>query len=379
MNTQTELFLQPSEGTAVLHAVVVCIRQIITSNRQPTAAELLRELEISCGWFARHVFSDAVEMLRDDRSLSGAQRAYLADTLHDDCLIEALRAGTKPSPQEKSILDELFLASITYRDSAAFKSTLDFCARFRDYAPFNNMLVRVQNPACSFYATARDWEKRFDRQVKEDANPMLILAPMCPVMLVYDLDQTEGPDLPEQIRNFATAVGELDPRRLANTIENAQRFGIQVQFKKLSSTNGGFATTQRRDASRFKIRIVIHDELDDQAKYAVLCHEIGHILLGHLGTDHDRWWPCRLDLLHSAVEIEAESVAYMVAARIGLKTASTAYLATHAKDGRIPAGVSLDLVTRVVGRISEMGDRLLPPPKKRPVSKTTRRHKPQIR
>jgi hypothetical protein len=54
------------------------------------------------------------------------------------------------------------------------------------------MLVKLQNPSCGYYATEKDWRVRFQRALKEDARPMLILAPMRPVMLVYDLDSTEG-------------------------------------------------------------------------------------------------------------------------------------------------------------------------------------------
>ena len=84
--------------------------------------------------------------------------------------------------------------------------------RFRDYAPYNNMLVRIQNPACVFYATASDWQKRFGRTLTEDARPMLILAPMHPVMLVYDLDQTAGSELPTELQNFSHFQGEWKPR-----------------------------------------------------------------------------------------------------------------------------------------------------------------------
>jgi len=57
----------------------------------------------------------------------------------------------------------------------------------REYAPYNNMLVRIQNPSCSFYATEKDWRKRFGRHIQEDAWPMLILAPMHPLLTVYPL------------------------------------------------------------------------------------------------------------------------------------------------------------------------------------------------
>ena len=54
---------------------------------------------------------------------------------------------------------------------------IEFMGQFRNYAPYNNMLVRIQNPTCRFYATAKDWAERFGRMVKEDARPMLILRP----------------------------------------------------------------------------------------------------------------------------------------------------------------------------------------------------------
>ncbi len=72
------------------------------------------------------------------------------------------------------------------------------------------MLVRLQNPSCSYYATARDWRDRFGRVIKEDARPLIILAPMHPVMVVFDLNQTEGPPLPAKLQEFATATGEFD-------------------------------------------------------------------------------------------------------------------------------------------------------------------------
>ncbi len=360
MTNQPELFPKPPETAVVVAAAKEAIKDTLAKNRQPSAEELLRQLEKQIGWYVRHVFNQVVEELRDDTKLVTYQREYLKATLSDENILAALREGTKPTPQETSTIDELFRRSILYRNSEKFKDALAFSAKFRDYAPYNNLLVRVQNPSCAYYATSRDWEKRFKRRVKEDAHPMLILAPMHPVMLVYDLDQTEGEDVPEHLKNFAKTTGDFDPKRLELTLENAHRHSIRVDFKPLSSTHGGFATTRLYEPAQFKMRIAIHDQLSPVEKYAVLCHELGHILLGHLGTDEDRWWPCRIGLTHAAIEVEAESVSFMVATRLGLETSSAAYLAGFAKDGKIPEGVSLDLIVKVAGRITEMGDHTLP-------------------
>jgi len=67
-----------------------------------------------------------------------------------------------------------------------------------------------------------------------------------------------------------------------------------------------------------------------------------------------------IGLTLDAIEVEAESVSYIVAARLALETSSDAYLAGYTKNGQIPAGVSLDLIAKVAGRITEMGEHLLP-------------------
>jgi hypothetical protein len=202
--------------------------------------------------------------------------------------------------------------------------------------------------------------------LKEDASPMLILAPMHPVMLVYDQDQTEGKQLPESLTNFARFKGEWNPKWLSHLVDNAeQRDRIQVQFKNLSSTHAGFATTQVRD-SIWKMRIAIHAELDEPSRFGVLCHELAHIHLGHLGTDSDFWWPSRRDLRHNAVEVEAESVAHVVSSRFGLEGASSVYESNHLKGSeRLPEGVSLDMIAKVAGQIEEMVHRILLPRKKK--------------
>ena len=177
--------------------------------------------------------------------------------------------------------------------------------------PGLNANIKIQKPSCCYYATEKHWSDAFDRVVKEDARPILILAPMHPVMLVYDLDDTDGPPLPDKLANFSKTEGEWDARALENTLANAERDRILVQFKPLSSLHGGFATTRLRDG-RFKMRVVIHEELNAKRRYTVLCHELAHIYLGHLGSDKERWWPFWINLSHATVEIEAEAVAFIV-------------------------------------------------------------------
>jgi hypothetical protein len=64
-------------------------------------------------------------------------------------------------------------------------------------------------------------------------------------------------------------------------------------------------------------------------------------------------------------EIEAEAVAHTVCRRAGLTTRSAEYLSTFVDEEKDLTALSFDLVSRVAGRIEEMGRKLLPPRKTR--------------
>ncbi len=336
-----------------------------TFNRQPSAWQLCEGLERQFGSKVFWVLRDVMESILDDRSVPNAQKDYFRWSLQGEDLSKAIRGVEPPRRAVESTIDHLIHQGKAYRNTEAFREMVDFMARFRDYSPFNNMLVKLQNPSCGFYATAKDWWYRHERHLKEYARPMLILAPMHPVMLVYDQDQTEGKELPESLKNFSRFKGEWNPKWLSHLVENAEkRDRIQIQYKDLSSTHAGFATTQVRD-SHWKMRIAIHAELDEPSRFGVLCHELAHIHLGHLGTDSDYWWPSRRDLRHAAVEVEAESVAHVVCSRLGLEGESSVYVSNHMKGSQLPDGVSLDLIAKVAGQIEEMAHRILLPRKKK--------------
>lgn len=132
-----------------------------------------------------------------------------------------------------------------------------------------------------------------------------------------------------------------------------------------AETNAGRATNDR-GIDGWKMRITIHDRLDAPSKFGILVHELAHVLLGHFGTDHDHWWPGRFNLGNASAEIEAESVAHIVAMRFGLRRSSAAYLSGYVAGTAILQGVSVDLIAKVAGEIERMAKGLLPAPKPRP-------------
>ncbi len=352
---QNELPLQPSQAEPVKAVVLT----MLGGGRQPSAWELLAEVEAKVGLKARWDLLTVLEQLAENKELIGAWRSYCCSMRASDDLGEALRGAGAPKEKITSTIDSLLQQSKAYRGSAEFQDMVNFMGLFRDYAPFNNMLVRLQNPTCSFYATEPDWGRRFERRLKEDARPMLILAPMHPVMLVYDLDQTEGKPLPAEVTEFAKFEGAWKPEWLARLVENARVHDrIRVEFKALSTTNAGFATIAAGDGG-WKMRIAIHDGLDEPSRFGVLCHELAHIYLGHLGSDKDHWWPSRKELNHRTVEIEAEATAFIVSSRFGLKGASARYVSRHLGNDAMPPSVSLDLVAKTGGRLEKMAKETL--------------------
>ena len=362
-NDQADLF--PLEQSKLFEQATSVVLELLKSG-QPSAWDLLQTIEEKVGWKARCLVKDVLEaLLGSTPTLPRAVREYLQSLRTSSDLDAALRGTHAPKKEVASTVDMLLRRSRVYSDSGQFREMISFMARFRDYAPYNNMLVHLQNPTCSFFATQNDWEHRFSRSIKEDARPMLILAPMHPVMLVYALDQTEGPALPAEISSFAHFEGPWNPRLLDRVVRNAAvRDNIRVDFKTLSSTNAGFATSCPGSPG-CKMRIVIHAELEEPSRYGALCHELAHIYLGHLGSDEDHWWPSRRSLDWRTVEIEAEAVAFIVTTHLGLAGSSPAYVSRYLNGQSLPQWVSLDHVAKVADRIEQMSNGTFSPRKSR--------------
>jgi len=330
------------------------------ASRQGSAAEFLWDLEERLGWKARYAVLESLQEMRRLASLSQAQHKFLFYTLSEEALQAALSDGAKPGGEFQSALDDLFERSRRFRTTEQFAQAVQFVAKFREYSPYNNMLVYLQNPQTTYFATASHWRKVFGRTVKEEAKGMIILAPRTPVLLVYDIADTEGPRLPEKLELFSKTTGQFDPAILERTIRNCQRDRIQIERKPMGQLRAGFATTRLRNQDCV-MRILLRDALEPASAYSVLCHELAHVYLGHLGAARDAWWPYRKELSDTIAEIEVESVAHTVCQRAGIATRSAEYLSNYVVEEHNLSSISLDLVCRVSSRIEEMGRKLLPP------------------
>jgi hypothetical protein len=267
----------------------------------------------------------------------------------------------------------LFSQTLQYRASGAYHNLMQFISRFRHYSPFNAMLVHVQLPGAVFVAPPHRWLQDYGRHIKPGSRPLVILQPMGPVMFVFDVSETEqvaglkGPFMPlplEVEKPFEVRKGKLRDQ-LPKTIENAKRDGIAIHTAKLGSQAGGSIRLARVAGKSLTfgdktIPLRYELELDgaaiDESRYASLAHELAHLYCGHLGAPKPRWWwPDRRGLEHNVREFEAESVAYMVCARLDIDNPSEKYLAGYVGSQTDVPPISLECVMKAAGLVESMG------------------------
>jgi len=275
----------------------------------------------------------------------------------------------------RTALDELFTRAGKYSSSDAYLELMRFVGRFRFYSPFNAMLIFVQRPGAHFVCTTRRWRRDYHREIKIGARPIVILQPRGPILFVFDVSDTaplaNARPLPVGVENpFQVRSGKIG-RQLALTIENAQRDGVRVSECSDGSQWAGsiqravagqhlestIVKKQTQNSTRVPLRfdLLLNGNLSAESRYGTLVHELAHLYCGHLGTPNDRWWPDRKNLGQIAQEFEAESVSYLVCARLGIDTASDEYLAGYVKRCPDTPAISLDRVMKSVWLLEQMG------------------------
>jgi hypothetical protein len=250
-----------------------------------------------------------------------------------------------------------------------------FIARIPNYSTYNGLLLYLQNPLATYVATARTWAQKYNRQPKRNAKPLVILAPMAPILFLFDIQDTEGAPIPSDLLQ----PREIDDQQLgkcyATTLHNAAIHGISVYETSLNSdemdTASRITPAVRKKYQNLNLPkdtcyiIFIDKTLTLEGRYATLAHELGHIFCSHLGIDRHAWWPERGDLNIRGEKIEADSVAYLVCQRTGLKTDSEQFLPQASETHQEIPPFSMNAVTQAVSYIEDMGRHRWKAPKKR--------------
>jgi len=220
--------------------------------------------------------------------------------------------------------------------SEKWKQYLDVQSKFYRYSPSNAMLIMMQNPYATRIGGYKKW-KELGRQVMAKESALRILAPMTyqkdnlegektseirgwKMVPVFDISQTEGPDLPDVVSKLEGLAPEGVFDRLT---EFANSIGFRVERPESLESGANGDTTH----SEGRIRVVASNSEAQQAK--TLAHEIGHALL------HDPESPATKDVARGLKELEAESAAYVICTTLGIDSSdySFGYVAGWAGGG----------------------------------------------
>ena len=267
--------------------------------------------------------------------------------------------GYLPSPPRdkeasRKALDELISKALAYRTGPELKELFDFMRRFPHIAPYNAMLLHVQNPHIRYALRAPVWERKYERRIASGARPYVILQTMGPVAFVFDIGDTKpiNPErdlVPELVENPFPAKGQPPAGAFGNLINACLEVGILVRDENLAADEAGSVI---RSGDLFGI--TVNRKHTEAQRLGTLAHEIAHVFCGHLGPTIYGFWPDNRHALKDVKELEAEAVAYLVTDRLNLDVGSVQYLAGYLSDDEPLPQYSLDNVLKAAGKIEEM-------------------------
>jgi hypothetical protein len=227
----------------------------------------------------------------------------------------------------QQIHDQLVAAIEGLVSSEQWRAMLEVSARFHKYSFNNQLLIYLQSPEATRVCGYRAWQ-RLGRQVRKGERGIQILAPCRKrveterdegeverieiltgfrVVHVFDISQTEGDELAEVAPRRLT--GEV-PQRLIDALEQRvadEGFTIRRETMARSSRNG-YADFERR-------LVGLREDLSGAQAAKTLIHELAHLLL-HRDTNLSE---------RAVAEVEAESVAFVVASALGLYTSDYSF------------------------------------------------------
>lgn len=222
-------------------------------------------------------------------------------------------------------------------NSPAWMAMLAGAARLRRYSASNILLILAACPQATSVATAAAW-KRQGFHPRRGTTALRVLAPL--PTTITETDEATGETTTRTFTRYKTLpvfdVSQVDPydpttptpapRPLAtpadpNLLAALTDYATHIGWTVTESTDlrPGLMGTASTDGTH---TITLAATQSGADKVATLIHELGHVILGH--TDD----PADYRAHRGRAEVEAESFAYIVAAGLGLDTAtySVAYI-----------------------------------------------------
>jgi len=235
------------------------------------------------------------------------------------------------------LLDTLSEGVAALATSERWTQYLEVQSRFPRYSSNNVLLILAQRPDATRVAGYRAWQA-LGHQVLAKESALRIFAPIkyrrddvpdgelareirgFKLVPVFDVSQTEGPELPDIVSKLH---GHAPEGLFAKLTDFADGIGFRVE-RPWSLESGANGDT---DHAAGLIRVATYNDGAQQVK--TLAHEIGHALL------HDPEVTSTRDLARGLKELEAESVAYVICRALGMETGdySFGYVVGWSGDG----------------------------------------------
>ncbi|MDW8750564.1 PBECR4 domain-containing protein [Streptococcus suis] len=285
--------------------------------------------------------------------------------LGDSVLDQAIIANDEPSraTSQKELAEERTVAQMVaeldtkalsihlkegvknYLNSDQYKNFLTAMSKLHHYSPRNLQLLLAQNPDVSVVASFKKWKEDYGRTVNKGEKSLRVWAPVQVVrkdkisgepMLddngkvikdtvfklvpVFDISQTSG-------KEFPTPVNVLEGKHedYANLYRAAKQVasdnGVTISISDTPGTSRGYYSPMEN-------KIVLQKGMSEQQTLKTLFHEMAHSDLHNLDAKATQ------DFTRSTKELQAESVAYVVASHYGFDTSeySFGYLANWTED-----------------------------------------------
>ncbi|HFI0635372.1 TPA: PBECR4 domain-containing protein [Streptococcus suis] len=296
-----------------------------------------------------------------DKEEIGKGQNPLGDSVPDQAIIandEPSRVASQKEPAEERTVAQMVAELDTkalsihlkegvkhYLNSDQYKNFLTAMSKLHHYSPRNLQLLLAQNPDVSVVASFKKWKEDYGRTVNKGEKSLRVWAPVQVVrknkisgepMLddngkvikdtvfklvpVFDISQTSG-------KEFPTPVNVLEGKHedYANLYRAAKQVasdnGVSISISDTPGTSRGYYSPMEN-------KIVLQKGMSEQQTLKTLFHEMAHSDLHNLDAKATQ------DFTRSTKELQAESVAYVVASHYGFDTSeyNFGYLANWTED-----------------------------------------------
>ncbi|ERK72733.1 hypothetical protein N136_00887, partial [Leifsonia aquatica ATCC 14665] len=216
-------------------------------------------------------------------------------------------------------------------DSGQWRAFLEFARSFHNYSLNNLLLILAQNPDATMVAGFRQWQAK-GRQVRKGEKSIKIfgyrerktetaaddetpadderVVRYFPTLSVFDIAQTDPIEGADPVPSDPThrLVGDDDHGVIAPLTAHLESRGWRVSREPLADASG-YTDPET-------LRVILAEGISVEQSAKTLIHETAHIELRHIDSVEE------YRLHRGRMEVEAESVAFVVAGLCGFDTSA---------------------------------------------------------